>query len=518
MDYREQNRVFDGFAAFVSTTYNLTGSDDPQRLRGTAVSPSLFPLLGVGLARGRFFTEEEGQEGRDQVVILGHGLWARQFGADPSLLGKTITLSGNPYLVVGVMPAKFQFPPPYSSYGEVARPAELFVPLTFTPDQLNARLDHNWQVAARLKQGVTLAQAQADMEVLNKRIEENYAADHSGIGIEVVPLTQQIVGPFRPPLLVLLGAVGFVLLIACANVANLFLARATAREKELAIRLALGANRFRLIRQLLTESILLALLGGGAGLLLARWSVEALPALSPGNIPRLELVTIDAWMLGFTLAVSLLTGIVFGLLPALQASRTDLHDSLKEGSRSAAGGGQYRFRSALVVAEVALSLVLLIGAGLLMRGFLQLQGTDVGFDPENVLTMQLSIPRSKYEGGRVAAFYQQLLHKLAALPGVVSAGAANTLPLTGGGWETIATIEGRPIDDLSKMNVSAAAVVTPDYFRAMRIPLLQGRAFAEEDAADGTPVVIIDGTFAKRFLPGKDPLRRRAGRSTISPR
>ena len=500
MDYKEQNQVFEDMAAFNDRSFNLTGTGDPVRVVGVWATASLFSVLGVEPALGRAFTAEEEEPGKDLVVILSNGLWQRRFGGDPGIVGQPINMNGVNRTVLGVMPASFAFP---------EKKTELWIPLALTPQRKQARTLISFKAVGRLKPGVTMEQASAGMGPIAKRIDDEYF--QSGYGINLVKLHSQETGKVRPALLVLLGAVAFVLLIACANVANLLLARAAMREKEVAIRLALGAGRLRIVRQLLTESALLAVAGGVVGLLLAIWGLDALVALSPADIPRLDQTGIDARVLAFTLAVSLLTGLVFGLVPALQASKPDLNDSLKESGRgSTSGKSAMRIRSLLVVSEIALSLVLLVGAGLLIRSFMRLQQFDLGFNPDNLLTMRIQLPGSKYrEGKQVASFYQQLLERLGTVPGVHSVGAISDIFLTDTPNSTGFTIEGRPVAVGAEAIEVPLDSVSPSYFRVMGIPLLSGREFDDRDVDGAPPVAIINETFLRRFFPGEDPIGKR---------
>ncbi|MFY9608133.1 MAG: ABC transporter permease [Blastocatellia bacterium] len=500
MDYKEQNQVFEDMAAFNDRSFNLTGAGDPVRAVGVWTTASMFSVLGVEPALGRAFTEDEEEPGKDQVVVLSNRLWQRSFGGDPGIIGQPISLNGVNRTVVGVMPASFAFP---------EKRTELWIPVALTPQRKQARNSISFKAVGRLKPGVTMEQASADMGAIAKRLDDQYF--QSDYGINLVLLHDQETGKVRPALLILLGAVAFVLLIACANVANLLLARAAMREKEVAIRLALGAGRSRIVRQLLTESALLAVAGGGVGLLLAVGGLNALVALGPADIPRLDQTGIDLRVLGFTLAVSLLTGLIFGLVPALQASKPDLNDSLKEGGRGSAGGIRgMRVRNLLVVSEIALSLVLLVGAGLLIRSFMRLQQFDLGFNPDNLTTMRIQLPGSKYRDGKqVATFYQQLLQRLEAVPGVQSAGAISSVFLTDTPNSTNFTIEGRPVPTGAEAIEVPLDSVSPSYFRVMGIPLLAGREFDDRDVQDSTPVVIINQTFANRFFSGEDPIGKR---------
>ena len=421
VDWRNQNQVFEQMAAMLPRRINLTGGGEPELVVGLSASASLFPLLGARLAAGRALLPEEDQPGANRVVVISHGLWQRRYGADPQLIGQKITLNDEAYTVIGVTAPDFQFPRrgELPSYYTSPRKIDLYLPLAFTPEQMNDRSGGLLAVIARLKPGVSLGQASAEMNAIARRLTEQYPQTNRDKGVRLAPLPQQVVGKARTALLILLGAVGFVLLIACANVANLLLARAAGRQKEMAIRAALGASRWRVVRQLLTESLLLAISGGAAGLLLARWGVRLLLAMAPDNLPRAYDIRLDTRVAGFTLLVSLLTGVVFGLLPALQAAKINLGVTLKEGGRDAAGLLRRRLRGFLVVCEVALAFVLLIGAGLLIRSFARLTEVDPGFDPRSVLTMDHACCRSrntKTVGS--AAFFQQTLERVRTLPGV----------------------------------------------------------------------------------------------------
>lgn len=500
-DYRDHNEVLESIAAFNNRAFNITGSGEPERVQGAWMTGSLLPLLGVSPALGRNFSSEEEQPGKDQVVIIGHGLWKRRFGGDPNILEQTIMLNGNPRTVIGVMPQGFAFP---------GKDSEMWVPIALTQQQMAARNSIAYQVIGRIKPGVTFGQAKANLETVNRWI-LNQNPNQEGYGVNPVLYHDQVVGSVRPALLALLGAVAFVLLIACANVANLLLSRAAARSREIAIRTALGAGRARIIRQLLTESLLLALIGGGIGLLIAFWGLNLLLAISPPDLPRLDQITIDRRVLGFTLGVSLLTGLIFGLVPALQASRPDLTESLKEGGRGSSGGLQgKRIRSGLVVFEVATALVLLICAGLMIKSFLNLQDVKLGFNPDRLLTVRLQLSGSKYrEDVSATNFYQQLLERVEALPGVESASAISTLFLSKTPNSTNFTIEGRaPFAPNEQVEVPVD-IVTPGFFKSAGIPLVGGREFTSQDGSDTPNVVIINETMAKRFWQGEDPIGRR---------
>jgi putative ABC transport system permease protein len=499
VDYKEQNQVFEDMAAFNTRSFNLTGAGDPVRVVGVWNTASLFSVLGVDAALGRTFTEDEQEPGKDMIVVLSNGLWRRNFGGDASVIGQQISLNGINRTVIGVMPASFAFP---------EKTTEFWVPLTITPQRKQARNSISYKAVGRLKPGVTLAQAQADMAAIAKQLDDQYFQSDYGVNLRLIH--DQETHTVRSALLVLLGAVGFVLLIACANVANLLLARAAMREKEVAIRLALGARRWRIIRQLLTESVLLGVLGGAVGLLLAVWGLSALVALAPADIPRLDQTGIDARVLAFTLGISLVTGLIFGLVPALQASRPDVNDALKEGGRGSTGGGGARIRNLLVVSEIALSLVLLVGAGLLIRSFMRLQQFELGFNPEHLITMRVQLPGSKYkERKQVADFFQQLFERIEAVPGVQSAGAISTIFLSDTPNSTNFAIEGRPQATGAQSIEVPLDAVSAKYFKVMGIPLISGREFDERDATGTPPVAIINETFANRFFAGEDPIGKR---------
>jgi len=499
-DWSEQSRVFDGMTGFRGAAFNLTGVAEPERISGMFVSKRFFGMVGVRPLLGRTFTPDEDEPGKENRAVLAYGLWQRRFGGDLGIVGKPLTLNGDAYTVVGVMPAGFALP----------RDTEIWAPLSFRPGEMKQRGSHYMSVLARLKPGVTLETAQTEMSAIAGRLEKEYPDSNSGWGARVVPLLEQAVAGIRPALLTLLGAVGFVLLIACANVANLLLARAEARRREMAVRAALGAGRPRLIRQLLTECVLLALVGGGLGLLLAVWGIDALRALEPADLPRLKEIRVDLAVLGFTAAASLVTGLIFGLAPAIQISRTDLNVTLREGERGSGGSSRGRVRGALVVAEIALALVLLIGAGLHLRSLHELQGVDPGFDTANLLTMRVSLPGSKYSAGaQGVSFYRQALERLDGLPGVRSAAAVSSLPLSD--YDLIFTfhVEGRPPLPPSEQVSADWHAVSRDYFRTMGIPLVRGRFFTERDDASAPRVAIINETMARRTWPGEDPIGRR---------
>ncbi len=496
-DWRAQSTVFEGMAGLVTRSLVLTSIEEPERIPGAGVTANFFSVVGVEPVLGRGFRPQEDRPGGERVAILSHGAWERRFGADPKVIGKSVTLSEAVYTVVGVLPRGFRAP----------NDTEVWTPMALAPAQFGRRNDFVVAIA-RLKRGVSLERAQAEMTVIAKRLEREYPGSNTGWTALVVPLHADLVKDVRLPLLVLLGAVGFVLLIACANVANLLLARAAARRREIAVRAALGAGRARLVGQLLTESVMLALAGGGLGAGLATWGIPALLAAAPAEMPRLD-IGIDAPILIFTLAISLLTSVVFGLAPALDASRLDLTGSLKEGGRgSTAGAGG--LRGALVAAEIALSLVLLIGAGLLLRSFWRLQAVPSGFRADNVLTMRLLQTSTRFsQRVQLARFYEQVLERTARLPGVVAAGLINAVPLSGSNTNFDFTIDGRPPLPPGQNLTADFRVSSPDYFRVLGIPLIQGRLFTAYDHTEAPPVAIINEASARRHFPGQDPLGQR---------
>jgi predicted permease len=510
LDWKGQTKSFERIGAAEGWFPNLTGRDKPEQLWGLHLSEGMFKLLGVPPLLGRTFLPEDCLPGREHVVVLGHSLWKRRFGGDNNILGQTLTLDGEKHTVIGIMPPQFQFTPFWITW------AEMWAPLPLA-DRAGDRSGHSLRVFGRLKPGVTEAQAQAEMDTVCKRLAESYPDSPNVQGVKVEPLQEKVVGNVRPALLVMLAAVGFVLLIACANVANLLLGRAAARQKEMAVRAALGASRWRTIRQLLTESLLLSLLGAGLGSLLAYWGVESLTTLLGSirgtfrfNMPRLHEIGMDGSALGFTLLLALLTGTVFGLAPALQASKSDLNESLKEGGRGSSEGGRRRkLRSALVVAEIAIAMVLLVGAGLMMRSFLRLRAVDPGFNPHNVLTLQVSVAgQPQYVGPAREAFYRGLVERVEALPGVQSASAVNHIPLGGDMWGTGIAIEGSSLLPAERGGAVYRVCYTR-YFRTMRIPLLKGRDFTDRDVLGAPGVVIINENLASRRWPNQDPIGKR---------
>jgi putative ABC transport system permease protein len=514
LDWQKNNRVFEDIAAiFTLDQRTLSGTGEPEQVECHKVSANFFPLLGVKAALGRTFArqedaphkvgEEEPPHG-DRVVILSYGLWQRRFGGDPAILGKTVNLDRVGHTVIGILPAGFRF---------MDQAADVWIPLGLDPAKnYRAKAGRFLWVPARLKPGVTVEQARAEMKIIGEQLEQQFPAFNSGWSANVVPMDKQVIGDIGRTLLVLLGAVGFVLLIACANVANLRLAQGAAREKEMAIRASLGAGRLRLIRLLLTENILLTVLGGALGLLLASYLVKLLVALGPSNIPRLSEIDLDSRVVVFTLCISLLAGIVSGLAPALQTSKMDLNEALKEGGRSAMSGMSSNYlRSLFVVAEFALALVLLIGAGLMIRSFLHLQAVDPGFIPQNLLTMRVQLPSPAYfEKKKRTAFFEQAIQRIGLLPGVQSASAISDIPFSGPSFYTFFMIEG--LHSPADMNKQSAHIrpINSNFFRTMGIPLRMGREFTERDITeDDANVVIINETMARRHFPNENPLGRR---------
>ena len=506
-DWKDQNSVFTDMAAFFDRNLNLTGDGEPEEVPGQIATTNLFSVLGVNAFQGRTFTAEDGKPGGPNVVVISYSLWQRRFGG-AQVVGKTITLSNQPNSIIGVLPADVGW---YVQKGSmINKPPDIWSPWQVS-NELRERRGRFARAVARLKPGVTLEQAQNEMNVIGARLQQQYPDFNTNWGVTVVPLRTQLTGEIRRPLFILLGAVAFVLLIACANVANLLLARAASRKKEIAVRAGLGASRWRIARQLLTESVLLSIIGGGCGLLLAWWGTRALIALSPPGLMDLRSVTVNLPVLGFTFALTLLTGIVFGLVPALEATRFDLNDSLKEGGKNLGGGGRsHRLRNIFVVVQVAMALVLLVGAGLFLKSLSRLQSVDPGFNAGNLLTMRISLPGRKYDSDqKVLNFFSQAIEQLRSLPGVQTVGAINTLPFNGPHSGTSIEIEGLPKLPPGQTLSTGICVTDANYFNAMQIPLKSGRLFTEQEAKEMRHVVVVSETFARKNLPGENPLGKR---------
>ncbi len=505
-DIRDRNQVFEHVAALNITTEFLRSGDGPERLRGANVSAELFPLLGVKPLIGRTFSSEEERSGSGSFIVISHDLWQRRFNSDPKIINQSLLIGSQPTIVLGVMPEGFKFP-------VGARQVDFWMPLisSIPPAARAARGAVYLGLFARLKPDVTLAQAQAEMNLIANDLVTQYPEANTGLNIVPVSTHERLVGKIRPALLVLLGAVALVLLIACANVANLLLARASVRQKEIAIRTAIGATRWRLVRQLLTESLLLSILGAAAGVLLAFWATELLISSNPANLPRVAEIGMDKYVLLFTIGLTTLTGFFFGLAPALQASRTDLNESLKDGMRESSGGvKRNRTRSALVISEIALSMILLVGATLLFQSLRRILAVSPGFEPNNVLAADVSVSSAKYpQPAQRAAFYHEALERIAALPGVESAGIVYPLPL-GGNFESYTfDIAGQPPFPPGQQPSADRRIISSDYLRAMSTPLRKGRAFGAQDQATGPAVMIVNDTFARRFFPGEEVIGKR---------
>jgi predicted permease len=504
LDWANQNHGFEQLAIYSFTSFRMTGNGDPEGLLAVRASQDFFPVLKIQPLLGRTFLPEENQSGRGRVAVLSQSFWQTRFASDPNIVGRTIFLDGEGYTIVGVTPAKSTFPTSSDPKFQV----KVWVPLAWTDADRAIRGIHNYFVIGRLKSGTQLSQAQVEMNTICARLEQLYPADDKGWGAKVVPLREQLVGEVRTPLMILLGAVGFVLLIACANVANLVLVKTLARQKEIAIRTALGASSLRLLRQVLAETVLLSLSGGILGLLFAHYGVRLIVAFLAQRLPRATDIGVDSSVLAFTLGISLLTGILAGLMPAFHASRTNLSDSLKQGlGRTDADSGGKRTRSILVISEVALSLVLLIGAGLMIRSLSRLRSVDPGMDTHNVLTFSVSLPQSKYSSpGKISSFYDRLMERVRALPAIESAGAIDVLPISNGGSVQPIAIEGRPVIPMSEQPEVAVRSVDPEFFQTMRVPLLQGRQFTSADIQGKPAVIVISDSLAKRFWPGENPI------------
>jgi len=500
LDWRSQSSSFEQMAAYGFRSFTVGGKERPEAIQAAAVASDFFPLLRVQPLLGRTFAPDEDRPGQGHVVVLSYNFWGDHFASDRNVVGRTILLDGENYSIVGVMPETFRFP----SWGKI------WVPLAWTNETRAVRGNHNYGVIARLKKSVDIRRAQAELSAISTRLEQLYPEDDKGWGAIIIPLREQLVGDVRAALLVLLGAVAFVLLIACANVANLVLAKTLARRKEIAIRTSLGATRFVVLRQILAETVLLSVAGGALGLFLARFGVTLIVKVLGDRIPAFMQITLDIPVLAFTLLLSVVAGVLAGLIPSVRFTRADVNEALKQGqsrgSSDARGGGTRRL---LVVSEVALSLVLLIGAGLMIRSLWELRKVQPGFDPHNVLTMTVPLPRNRYSSpaGQVA-FFQEVLTRIRALPGIDSAGVIDDLPLDGGGSHQPFSIEGRPVRQMSDQPEVDVRLISPGYIHAMHIPILRGRDLSDADVAGRPGAVLISDSLARRFWPNEDPIGR----------
>jgi putative ABC transport system permease protein len=514
VDWRAQNKTFEDMAATFYANFNLTSDGEPDRIDGATITSNFMSVLGASAQLGRTFQADDDEHQDRNVVLLSDGLWRRRFGADQNVVGRTITIDETPHTIVGVMGRGFQFPARSDLWvlgrNRGAVPTSLISQVP-TNDWVHERDAHFIRVIGRLRSGVSLSQAQSDIAGITSKLEHDFPQTNGGLGSNVVPLHTQVIGDVRGVLFILLGAVGFVLLIACTNVANLMLTRATQRDRELAIRTAVGASRLRLIRQLLTESLLLSIVGGLAGLVVSVWAVDLFIKLSPGDIPRLNEASVDLRLLGFTLLVSLLTGVGFGLLPAFQATRTNLNTALKEGGTKASEGKQRRgARNILVVTEIALAQVLLVGAALLAISYVRVSHIDPGFNPDRVLTAKIAPSAKKYPEPRSrSAFYATVLERLESLPGVESAGMVMSLPLTGSSMNRGFRVEGRPAPKADENVTMDFQIVSPSYFSTLEIPIKQGRGLSGADTETSERVIVINSAMARRYWPNEDPVGKR---------
>lgn len=503
LDWKAQNKSFEQLGIYSWWSTNLTAGDTPERVQGFQVTANFLDIVGVKPMLGRNFVADENQPGKDSVAILTYSLWQRRFGSDPNIVNKTVSTNGIERTVVGVLPPEFNYP----------KGAEIYSPFPFTPAASTNRANHSYLGIGRLRPGVTLAGAQAELDTIAAQLEQQHPETNTGRGIVIYPILEDTIRIYSTAIWVMMAAVGFVLLIGCANVANLMLARAAGRQREIALRAALGASRWRIIRQLLTESVLLGLAGGALGILVAHWSVDLLRSANPGEAARFAAgwnhLGINLPVLGFAILLSVLSGVLFGLAPAWQLSRPNLNNALKEGGHQASASS-HRLRGLLVAAEVALSLMLLVSAGLLIRSFMQLVKADPGFNSESVLTMNLVLPRAKYkEEPQRAAFYQDLIKRVQQLPGVSSAAIVNHLPLGGSNSSTSFLIEGVPEPPPGQEFNGRYRVCSPEYFQTLGIALLKGRAFNEQDRAGAPPVIIVNETLARKYWPETDPVGKR---------
>jgi putative ABC transport system permease protein len=503
-DWQAQNQSYEHLGIYRNTVVNVTGADQPERLRGAIASSGVFSAMGIRPVAGRAFGPAEDRPGAAQVAVISERLWRSRFNGDPTLVGRSVVLNNEPHVVIGVMPPGMRFP---------SRLTDVWLPLgPVVPSFPASRGSHPGLYAVgKLKPGVSFARAVADMDTVARRIEAAHPDTNKDVAVAMIPYYEQIVRSIRPTLYVLLGAVGFVLLIGCANLANLMLARAERRQREIAVRSALGAERRRIVQQLLTESLVLAVAGGALGILLATWIVKLFVASRPVTIPRIDMVGVDGRVMAFAAALSILTGIVFGLVPALRASSPDLLSALKQTGRSGSTSPSRRFRSVLVVAEVALALVLLVGAGLMIRSFARLMAIDPGFDPDGVVTMRLTLPAAKYRDvDRWSAFHEELVNRVSAIAGATAVGVNSALPLEGGGSEAGVVVEGRPMPAPGEHGTATLfQASSPGYLRAMGIPLLRGRDFTDQDRKGAAPVVIVDDSLVRKLFPAEDPVGKR---------
>ena len=503
LDYRNENHTFEQFAAMISVpvSANLTGGGEPERLVAAAVTGNFFQAFAVQPAMGRTFQLENEKSGSDQVVVLSDALWRQRFGGDAGIINQKITLDDKSFDVIGVMPRDFEFP----------TATQIWVPLNFDSNpELKQRRAHFLRPIGRLKAGMSLGQAQADTDTIARRLEAAYPDTDTGWNLRLVSLKEQLVGNVRPTLYILLGAVGFVLLIACANVANLLMAHAASRRREIALRTALGAGRLRIARQMITESVMLALFGGALGTLLAFWGVQGLVAISGNNIPPTADVRIDLTVLVFTVFTSVVTGLLFGLAPTLHTLRLNLSEALKEGGRSGESGPRNRTRGLLVIFETAVAVMLLVGAGLLIRSLVRLQSTNPGFESSNVVTMRIDLPQKKYSAPENrSSFWEQFQNRVGAMPGVEAVGLVSELPLSGQPNDMPYTVEGRPAGSSNQAFDNDFRRINQDYFRALRIPFLRGRNFTPEEVRAGAKVLIISESLAQQTFPNEEPLGKR---------
>jgi putative ABC transport system permease protein len=526
LDYEKQTKSFEKLGAFNYAAYNLTTGDVPERIAGAVVSPSVFALLGVEPIRGRVFINSEGAEGRDDVVVISARLWQRRFNSNPTIVGNKINLNERPYTVVGIMSEQFDFPLPLFNVqgARFGGRVDIWKPIAFTKDELEARYSRSYGMIARLRSGISVARAQAEIDAITANFQRthpnNYPRETTAFGAKLYPLHDQVVGAMRAGLWILVGAVTLVLLIACANLTTMLLARAGSREREMAIRVALGASLKRMLRQLLTESVLLSILGGTVGVLLAVWGLDLLRVIGGQTVPRLREVNLDLSVLAMTFGVSVITGILFGLVPALVSAKPELTEALNEGGRgSTAGAHRSRVRNSLIVAETVLALVLLISAGLLVKSFVRLQSVSPGFNPHNILTAEISLPVAKYPRGQpVANFYEEALRRIKNIPGVQHAAFTVMLPLSGSNTDSSFMIEGQDPRASGTYPDEEIRDITPDYFRVLQTPLITGRFFTEADTADSPPVVIVNQAFAKKYFRKGEALGKRISRDDTNPK